>query len=296
MECRKQRTIRKPAEVKGIGYLTGVDVTVRFLPATANEGIQFQRTDLPDSRPIPALLDFAVPRERRTTLERDGICVEMTEHVLAALSGLKIDNCTVELNASETPGCDGSALWFAEALMEAEPIELDVTAECYKIDSEIVLSSDDGKSEIVSRPLMMDSLVIGYQLDYGSQSPIPAQMLNVEIDEEAFMKEIAPCRTFVLETEVKALRALGYGQRISNKEILIFGENGLIDNELRFEDECARHKILDCLGDLALLGGELNGFVSGYRSGHRLNRDLARRLKLLSHHSHSIQNPGSQAA
>lgn len=294
MDGRKQRTIRKPAEVKGIGYLTGADVSVRFLPAAANHGIQFQRTDLADALPIPALIDFAVPRQRRTTLERDGICVEMTEHVLAALAGLKIDNCIVELNAPETPGCDGSSLWFAEALLEAELLELDEAAACYKIDSEVVLSSDDHKSEIVSRPLMMDSLVIGYQLDYGPRSPIQPQMLNLEIDEETFLKEIAPCRTFILETEVASLKAEGYGQRITTKDLLVFGENGVIDNELRFDDECARHKILDCLGDLALLGCELTGYVSGYRSGHRLNRVLARRLKLMDHRF--FQTPDSQAA
>src|SRR5579859_2067869 len=122
MQGRRERTIRKSVEVRGVGFLTGRDVTLRFLPASTQTGIQFRRTDCPRAEPIPARIDYAVPRERRTAIERNGVSIEMIEHVMAALAGLQIDNCLVELDAPEPPGMDGSSLAFAEAILSAGTI------------------------------------------------------------------------------------------------------------------------------------------------------------------------------
>ena len=202
----------------------------------------------------------------------------MTEHVLAALAGLQIDNCLIELNSPDTPGGDGSALQFAEALLEAGIVEQNELRRQFLIDSHPRIESRDGRSDIQARPLGRAALAITYKLDYGPRSPIPAQDLTVEITPETFLDELAFARTFLLESEVAALRAQGYGRRTTERDLLLFGESGVVGNALRAPDECVRHKILDCLGDFALLGADLKGHVIAYRTGHHLNRELIRNL------------------
>ncbi len=278
MQQRRERTIRREVGFTGVGFLTGADVTIRFLPAPTNHGISFRRVDCPGSQPIPATIAYTLTRERRTAIGRDGIVVEMTEHVLAALAGLQIDNCLVELNAPEPPGGDGSSLCFAEALLEAGIVEQGQLRRVHVIDSPCRLESPDGKMEISARPMGRAALAITYHLDYGPRSPIPAQVLTVEITPERFIDELAAARTFLLESEVDGLRKLGYGSRTTYSDLLVFGPSGVIDNALRAEDECVRHKILDCIGDFALLGADLRGHICAYRSGHHLNRELVREL------------------
>jgi UDP-3-O-acyl N-acetylglucosamine deacetylase len=279
MQGRLERTIRKTVEVRGIGFLTGRDVTLRFLPAETGRGIQFQRTDRPWTAPIPARIAFAVPRERRTAIERDGTSVEMIEHVMAALSGLQIDNCLVEIDGPEPPGMDGSSLAFAEAVLAAGALEQSARRQLLVVGAHSIALGESGNhSEIAYRPVSRPTLAITYHLDYGPRSPIRAQELTVEITPESFRKELAFCRTFVLEHEALQLRAAGYGVRTSEKDLLVIGPNGPIDNTLRAVDEFARHKILDCLGDFALLGCDIQGHFSAYRSGHHLNRELVRKL------------------
>ena len=277
---RSQRTLRRPAEVTGVGFFTGEDVALRFLPAAENHGLAFQRVDLPGSKPIPARLESTISRDRRTSIARDGAVVELTEHVLAALAGLQVDNCLIEINAAEVPGCDGSSLAFAEALLAAGIVEQSAPRERLIVEHVVKTRAEDCGSEIVVKPLSRPALALSYLLDYGPRSPIPAQTLTVEITPESFMEELAWARTFVLESEVQALQAQGYGKRTTAKDLLVFGPHGPIDNAVRASDECVRHKILDCLGDFALLGCDLQGHFAAYRSGHRLNREAARRVGL----------------
>jgi UDP-3-O-[3-hydroxymyristoyl] N-acetylglucosamine deacetylase/UDP-3-O-[3-hydroxymyristoyl] N-acetylglucosamine deacetylase/3-hydroxyacyl-[acyl-carrier-protein] dehydratase len=279
MQHRNQRTIARSAAVSGFGLFSGADVTLRFLPAPENHGIAFQRTDCRQSAPIPALVDYAVPRERRTALAHEGVTVEMVEHVMAALGGLQVDNCLVQLDAPEPPGCDGSSRPFVEALLDAGIVEQDAPRPFLAVESEVRVQSSEGEGEISARPLNQRVLAIGYQLDYGPRNPIPAQVLTIEITPESFANKLAFARTFVLESEVAALRARGYGRRTTARDLLIFGANGVVDNALYAEDECVRHKILDCVGDFALIGCDLFGFFNAYRSGHRLNREIIQRLK-----------------
>lgn len=279
MQQRFERTIRRPATCQGIGYLTGADVTLRFLPAPPRHGIVFQRVDCAGSKPIPARIEFALPRERRTAVGRDGVVVEMTEHVLAALAGLQVDNCLIEMDSADTPGGDGSAMLFAETILEAGIIEQNEIRRQLYIDVRTRIAAPNGRSDIEGRPLGRGGLAISYKLDYGPRSPIPAQDLTVEISPETFLDELAFARTFLLESEVAALRAQGYGRRTTEKDLLLFGSTGVVGNVLRAPDECVRHKILDCLGDFALLGADLLGHVIAYRTGHELNRELIRRLR-----------------
>ena len=279
MQGRMQRTIRQSAETSGIGFLTGRDVHIRFEPASVNHGIRFRRTDRPHASPIPARLEFAVHRERRTAIERDGMAVEMIEHVMAALAGLRIDNCVVEIDAPEPPGMDGSSLQFAELLLSAGIVEQSAPRPTFSLAETVLVADAADESEITYRPLARGGLVLAYHLDYGPRSPIPTQVFSIEIRPEDFIRELAFAHTFVLEQEVAALRAAGYGTRTTPRDLLVFGAAGPIDNSLRAADECARHKVLDCLGDFALLGCDIEGQFAAYRSGHHLNRTIIAKLR-----------------
>jgi UDP-3-O-acyl N-acetylglucosamine deacetylase len=276
---RHQQTIYRPAEYRGFGFLTGADVTLRFLPADENYGIRFQRMDLPGTEPIPASLDTVVPRQRRTALSGNQVTVELIEHVMAALAGLQIDNCLVQLNAVEPPGADGSCLPFVQVLLEAGLQEQAARRDVLVIHSESKTPAQKDSSEITVGPVFRRTLVVTYELDYGPRSPIKAQLLTFEFSPETFVASIAFARTFILETEVAALKAQGYGSKVTEKDLLIFGAGGVMGNHLRAQDECVRHKILDCIGDFALLGCDVHGHFRAYRSGHNLNHAICQQVR-----------------
>ncbi len=287
---RPQRTIAREATVQGVSFLAGRDVRIRFLPAGADSGVVFRRVDLPDRPEVPARVRFVIPRQRRTTIERGPAVVEMVEHVMAALAGLRVDNCVVEIDGPETPGCDGSSRAFAEALVDAGLVEQAASRETLVIDRPITVR--EGDSILTAFPGEPGHLVLSYQLDYGPRTPIGRQSFFVDVVPESFRDELSGSRTFLLQAEADALRKAGIGSRTTERDLLIFGEDGVIGNELRFADECARHKTLDLLGDLALVGKDLSGHVVAHRSGHQLNAELGRRLLQAAERDH----PDSQAA
>ncbi len=273
---RSQRTIAREATVRGVSFLGGLDIEMRFRPAPAGAGIAFLRSDLPDRPSVPAKIDHVIPRQRRTTIQRGPAIVEMVEHVMASLAGLRIDNCVVEIDGPETPGCDGSSRAFTEALVEAGIVEQDALRDALVIDRPITVR--EGDSILTAFPGETGRLVLSYQLDYGPKTSIGRQSFFADVTPESFRAELSPCRTFLLETEVEGLRKAGIGSRTTERDLLIFGPSGVIGNELRFDDECARHKTLDMLGDLAMIGRDLVGHVVAHRSGHTLNAELARKL------------------
>jgi len=283
MTLRPQRTIARTADIAGVGLFTGADVTLRFLPAQEGHGIVFRRVDLAGRPEVPATIDHAIERSRRTALACGHAVVEMTEHVLAALAGLRVDNCVVELDAPEPPGCDGSSLVFADALMNAGFVRQTATRDVYTVEEEEIVLGDDADAELFAQPSEGDGLTIHYRLDYGPRSPIAPQALSIEITPHTFLEELAFARTFVLESEIAELKARGYGRHVTPKDLLIFSSVGAIENKLRSLDECVRHKILDCVGDFALLGCDLRGHLSAYRSGHSQNREMVRRLYDAAH-------------
>jgi UDP-3-O-[3-hydroxymyristoyl] N-acetylglucosamine deacetylase/3-hydroxyacyl-[acyl-carrier-protein] dehydratase len=211
----------------------------------------------------------------------------MVEHVMAALAGLRIDNCTIEINSPETPGCDGSSRAFVEALGQAGTVELDRPRETLVIDRPVAVH--EGGAVLAAHPGPGEGLVLSYNLDYGPSSPIGSQSYFVDVSPETFRDELATSRTFLLETEAQALRAAGIGARTRPSDLLIFGPKGVIDNTLRYPDECARHKILDMVGDLALLDKDLSGHVVAHRSGHQLNAVLVRKLIEATESEHSAR-------
>lgn len=260
--------------------VTGSKVTLQFCPAAPDSGISFLRTDLRGAEAIPARVDVVTGTARRTTLGIGPNQVTLVEHVLAALAGMRIDNCLIELDGPEPPGLDGSSEGYVETLVAAG-VSLQHTAKAQFSPKEPVTVSQGGAT-LTLYPREGDDLVISYLLDYGPGSPIMPQSHTEVITPDRFRQELARCRTFVLEHEAQELQKRGIGRHLKTSELLVFGPKGLIDNRLRFPDEPARHKILDLVGDLALSGLELTGHVVAYRSGHPLNVELARELTRLA--------------
>jgi UDP-3-O-acyl-N-acetylglucosamine deacetylase len=194
---------------------------------------------------------------------------------LAALAGLRVDNCEVELDGPEPPGLDGSAAGFVEAITRAGT-ELQIARRPVRAATAPVVVSAGGAT-IALHPAEEPGLRVTYHLDYGPVGPIPRQTFTTDLRPGPFAG-VAGCRTFVTAAEAEALRAAGVGRHLTAADLLVFGPRGPIGNRLRFADEPARHKVLDLVGDLALCGFDLAGHVVAYRSGHALNVELARAL------------------
>ena len=292
---QRQSTLADVAAVEGFGYWTGRDIRVEFRPAEPDTGIVFVRGDLPGRPRIPALVENRLDTPLRTSLRVGDACVDMVEHIMAALGGLEIDNCQVWVDQPEMPGCDGSALPFTEAIDAVGMITQDSPRRLIEVKK--VYCDCDKLARIEARPQTTrpqttgsnttgpdkagpneaGSLEIEYHLDYPATA-IGRQHLKLTLTPETFRRELAPSRTFLLEEEARRLLAAGLGERASFADLLVYGENGPIDNELRFEDECVRHKLLDMVGDLALAGATLVGSFSAWRSGHHLNARMVRTL------------------
>jgi UDP-3-O-acyl N-acetylglucosamine deacetylase len=275
-QLRKQQTLAQVAEFSGFGYWSGKDVRVELRPAPVDSGLNFVRSDIAPHVRISADARNRLEAPRRTTLATGNAQVEMVEHILAALYGLQIDNCEIWVDQAEMPGGDGSSQAIVEAIDAAGIVEQEAPAKRLII-SEVTRVGDDN-SWVEARPHKHAGLAVRYRLDYGPDCPIGRETIDLKITPKSFRKELATARTFLLEEEANWLRSRGLGTRVTNQDLLVFGPNGLIDNELRYENECVRHKALDLVGDLALAGCELVGYVIAHRSGHRLNAELVRTI------------------
>ena len=272
----KQRTIAKEASLKGIGLHTAKKVSLTFKPADIDTGINFIRTDLPNKPVIKASIDYVLSQfrsPRRTSLGRDSIEIHTIEHLMAALSGLCIDNIYIEIDNDEVPGLDGSSLNFLEILSKAGIKEQEKSRRYYLI-KEPIFAEEEG-SAIVAVPAQ--EFKISYTLDY-NHPLLKTQFLEINVNDDVFKNELASSRTFCLESEVTELQQQGLGRGANYENTLVVGESGVIKNKLRYLDEFIRHKILDLLGDLYILGMPLRGHIIALRSGHSLNLKLARKI------------------
>jgi len=270
-----QQTLAGPIKLEGPGLFHGITARLQLLPADADHGIVFCRTDLLQSPSVPARHDFVLNAPRRTVIGRKSTpLVETIEHLMAALAGLQIDNCLVELDAPEIPSFDASSRIFCDAILETGIQKLSTPITSFDAASTFIEQGTGGQS-LVMRPYVKPVLAVTWHLDYGARAPIPAQVYSAEITPEVFVREIAAARTFVLESEIKALQSLGYGKHLTDDDLLVCSNDGKWNNRLRWQDECARHKLLDCIGDLALSGYPLRGHVAAVRSGHKLNHQMA---------------------
>lgn len=274
---KKQRTIKGPVTVEGVGLQTGKKVKLTLKTSSVDSGIIFVRTDLPGSPHInlrSITLDDSDPELRRTIVGSGPAQIQTTEHLLAALSGLGIDNIVLELDSSELPGLDGSAKGFVEAIKKSGLVEQDAPRKILKIDEPLWHKDNDRLLAI----LPDDNFRISYTMSYEKRA-LGTQYYDAVMSEETFVHEIAPARTFCLKSEALMLMASGLGKGASWRNTLIMGHGGPFRNRLRFPNEPVRHKVLDLIGDLYLLGVPIIGHVIAIKSGHSLNMEFVKKLK-----------------
>ncbi|MBV1924704.1 MAG: bifunctional UDP-3-O-[3-hydroxymyristoyl] N-acetylglucosamine deacetylase/3-hydroxyacyl-ACP dehydratase [Flavobacteriaceae bacterium] len=295
----KQRTIAKDVSLTGVGLHTGKDVTITFKPAPENSGYSFIRTDLEGNPTIEADANFVVNTQRGTNLEKMGVKINTSEHVLAALVGLQVDNCFIELNASEPPIMDGSSKFFVEILEEAGIVDQEAEREVYVIKDVITYKDDETGSEIIVMP--SDEYQVTTMVDFGT-NVLGTQNASIDHISE-FKSEIADARTFSFLHEIEMLLEHGLikGGDLNNAIVYVdkelspetmeklrvaFGKdnisvkpNGILDNlTLHHPNEAARHKLLDVIGDLALIGMPIRGKVIANKPGHLVNTQFAKKL------------------
>jgi UDP-3-O-[3-hydroxymyristoyl] N-acetylglucosamine deacetylase len=267
-----QRTLRRSVTCAGIGLHSGHKVTLSLKPAPADSGIRFQRTDLAGSE-IPAHVSHLSGRQQlQTGLVSDQASVDTVEHLLAALRSLGVDNVTVELNHPEVPIMDGSAAPWVYLIQDAGIKELAAPRHTIRVRKTIQVQ--DGDKRIALFPA--DRFKISYTISF-DHPLLRHQQKTLDLDEQVFMNEIAPARTFGFLKEVEMLRQRGLALGGSLENAIVLGETGVL-NPLRFEDEFVRHKILDVIGDLALVGYPIQGHLVVHRGGHALHTALAAEL------------------
>ncbi len=274
---QRQHTIGGTATVAGRGLLLGEEATVTFHPAPSDHGIVFERTDLPTPVRIPALVGNVTPRPRRTTLRSGDTTIETVEHCMSALAGLRIDNLLIRLHGPELPCGDGSAQPFVAALLSAGVVDQEAPRRIFRIVDPIVV--EEKGAMLAALPSDREGVQVMFDLDYGIESTrIRRQTHAFAFADGDYVKEIAPARTYSLREEAQALWDRGLCRHLSPREVLVIGEEGPIENAYRFDNEPARHKVLDMLGDLYLVGCELQARLVAHRSGHSLNRRLGLRI------------------
>ncbi len=276
---RNQRTLKSTVEYRGVGLHSGKEVKVVIQPAEAGTGITFVRTDIEEHPVVRACGANMKARQRRTCIQDGRAEVYTCEHLLAALYALNLDNAIVEIDGEEVPGLDGSSGEFLRALKAAGAVEQRSPRQTYQVKQPIY--AREGSASIVALP-GNGRLTVEYHLDYelrGANTGKQKQIVAFELTAENFEREIAPARTFVFEHEVEALQAAGLGKGASPQNTLVMGPDGPKQNSLRWDDELARHKILDLIGDLANAGVDLDAHIIATRSGHGLNMALVQRIQ-----------------
>ena len=269
----KQRTILREVSISGTALHTAAEVTLTLKPAPENTGIVFKRVDIygkPEIKPSIELVDDLV---RNTSVAQGHVKLHTIEHVMSALWSMDIDNCVVEMNAAEPPIMDGSAKHFVNLIQKAEAVEQDAEREFFELQTP--LSVTDGGRSIIALPY--DGLKI--TCTSADDRGVHTQHLSLDIDPETFQAGVAPARTFTIYEDIEELLKLGKIQGGSlDSAIVIKGDKILSKEPLRFQDEFVRHKILDILGDISLLGKRLKAHIVAVRPGHALNAKLTARM------------------
>lgn len=269
----RQHTLAGPVTVSGKGLLLGEEATATLMPAPPNHGIVFERTDVEPSVQIPASVQYIARRARRTTLVTADTSIETVEHCMSALAGLKVDNALIKLSGPELPCGDGSAIPFVEPILEVGLVEQDEPRRVFRITEPIVV--EEGDAMLAAMPSRADELQVVYDLDYGCNSHRIRRQLHTYTSANGdYRTELARARTYSLKEEAQALWDRGLCRHLTPKDVLVIGDEGPIDNEYRYDDEPVRHKILDLIGDLYLVGCPVHGRLLARRSGHDLNRRL----------------------
>lgn len=296
----KQSTIEAPCAVQGIGLHTGKKVTLTFKPAAANYGFRFQRIDLPEQPIVPADVKFVVSTNRGTTLKSGEAQVSTIEHVLSALTGLNLDNVHMDIDGPEMPIMDGTAMPFVEALQQAGRLELDAEREYFTVTEPIAYRDEVTGTELLAFPA--DHFEATVMIDFNSK--VLGQQFAALHRLEDYVQEIAPCRTFVFIHELEKLLDMGLikggdldnaiviadrkmeqeeldalAKKMNKPGVKVDSEGVLNTVKLHFQNEPARHKLLDVIGDLALIGKPIRGKIMATKPGHTANVEFAKILK-----------------
>jgi UDP-3-O-[3-hydroxymyristoyl] N-acetylglucosamine deacetylase len=264
-----QRTLRRAISCAGIGLHSGRKVTLSLKPAAANSGIRFRRSDL-GGVDVPAQVHHVGGINYATGLSRDAVRVDTVEHLLAALVSLGVDNAIVELNSPEVPIMDGSAAPFVYLIQEAGVKRLDAPRSYLKVHRPMSLTRGDKRIAIYPS----DHFKVTYSIAF-DHPLLRHQSRTIRLTPDAFVDEIAPARTFTFLKEVEMLRQQGLALGGSLENAIVVGDTGVLNNALRFDDEFVRHKILDVIGDLALIGYPIIGHLVAHRGGHALHTAFA---------------------
>ena len=271
---RNQHTIGKDVTYKGLGLHSGMPVTMTMHPAAPGTGIIFKRSDLPGGPEVPAQSRYITNTLRATTLEKGEAKVFTVEHVLSALYALQIDNCVIEMDSPEPPVGDGSAKTFCDMVEEAGIETQDEMIPILTLDTSAAVYEDN--KFITALPYD------GLRITFTSINPHPllgTQMRDVVIDHDSYMKEIAPARTIGFTWELEAMRKMGLGKGGTLENAVVYSETECL-SQLRFPDELVRHKILDILGAISLVG-PLHAHIIAVLGSHKLNAELSEKLQAL---------------
>ncbi len=276
-----QKTIVSQGRLSGKGLFSGKEARVTFRSAEIDTGIVFVRTDLSEPVRIPAVAANIANRDRRTAIKKGSVSIETPEHCLAVLYVLDIDNIIIEIDGMEMPGFDGSCEEYFKALQKCGAVEQQAERKELVVTESIEIV--DGDKSIYALPYNSNLLSITYDLDYTQHTGIGRQLYTCEITQDYFAKNLSTARTFVLEAEARQMQAHGVGTHLTPREVLVINSDGPIKNSYRFSDQCVRHKIVDVIGDLMLVGRRISGRIIAYKSGHLLNQRLARELTKMAH-------------
>jgi UDP-3-O-[3-hydroxymyristoyl] N-acetylglucosamine deacetylase/3-hydroxyacyl-[acyl-carrier-protein] dehydratase len=274
----RQHTLAAPVTISGKGLLLGHDAVVTIKPAPPNHGIVFVRTDVNPPVQIPALVTNVIHSTRRTTLRAappSAVTIETVEHCMSAFAGLRIDNALVEISGPELPCGDGSAAPYVDPMLEVGTVEQDAPRRIFKVTEPIIVEDAPNDAMLAAFPCQDDEFKLIFDLDYGANSHrIKRQSQAFEFNNGSYQYELARARTYSLREEAQALWESGLCRHLTPKDVLVIGDDGPIDNTYRFDNEPVRHKIVDLLGDLYLIGGEVHGRFVARKSGHALNRRM----------------------
>ena len=272
----KQRTLRNPIKAVGIGLHTGQNITMELLPADVNTGINFIRKDIDESLLIPAIAENVGDTSLSTALIKDDVKISTIEHLLSAIAGLGVDNCLIKVDGPEVPIMDGSSSPFVFLIQSAGLEDQNALKRFIKVKKEIAVTRDDAYASI--KPFNGFKVSFKVDFDHPVHKRLPSESI-IDFSSTSFVKEVCRARTFGSWNEKELLQSknLALGASVSNA--IVFGEEKILNEEgLRFNDEIVKHKMLDAIGDLYLLGGNLIGQFSGYKSGHALNNQLLRKI------------------
>jgi UDP-3-O-[3-hydroxymyristoyl] N-acetylglucosamine deacetylase len=275
---KRQRTLQKEISFEGIGLHTGYSVRLDLKPAPPETGIRFRRTDLRNFE-IEAVRNHVAKVSYATTLMKKGVMISTVEHLLSTIYGLGIDNLYLDLNSMEVPILDGSGRIFMEEILSTGIVEQDALRQYLVIEKPIEVRQGDKRAGVYPDPIPRATYIIDFE-----HEAIGSQKIQIELTPESYCREIATARTFGFIADVEYLKSLGLIRGGSLDNAVVLNSSGIVNNHLRFPDEFVRHKLLDLLGDISLIGRPIIGHLYAEKAGHAIHTALVDQIARLKSH------------